>query len=75
MSVAASDYFRALMSTKIITFVGVVEVAAGLALILNKYGALMSIILMSVSISIVLFHATLDQANITTSLAVLVIIL
>lgn len=73
MSEAAGAYFGALMSAKVITLVGIVEIAAGLALILNKYGALMSIILMSVSVNIVLFHATLDQANIAPGLAVLVL--
>ena len=73
MSEAAGAYFGALMSAKVITLVGVVEVVAGLALILNKYGALMSIILMSVSVNIVLFHVTLDQANIAPGLLVLVL--
>ena len=73
MTEAAGAYFGALMSAKVITLVGVVEVASGLALILNKYGALMSIILMSVSVNIVLFHATLDQANIVPGLVVLVL--
>jgi uncharacterized membrane protein YphA (DoxX/SURF4 family) len=73
MSEAASAYFGALMSAKVITLVGIVEVASGLALILNKYGALMSIILMSVSVNIVLFHATLDQGNIVPGLLVLIL--
>jgi len=73
MSEAATNYFGALMSAKVITLVGVVEVLSGLALILNKYGALMSIILMSVSVNIVLFHTTLDLANIVPGLVVLIL--
>ena len=73
MSEAAGAYFGALMSAKVITLVGVVEVASGLALIFNKYGALMSIILMSISVNIILFHTTLDQANIGPGLVVLVL--
>ncbi len=44
--------------------VGIVEVVAGLALILNKYGALMALILMSVAVNAVLFHAILDPSGI-----------
>ena len=57
------NYMTALMSTKTLYLVGIVEVVAGLAFISNKYAALMAIILMSVSINAVLFHATLDPAN------------
>lgn len=73
MSEAAGNYFGALMSTKTITLVAIVEIAAGLAILLNKYGALMSLILMSVSINAVLFHATLDSANILPALVLLVL--
>jgi len=73
MSEAAGNYFGALMSTKTVTLVALVEVAAGLALLLNKYGALMSLILMSVSVNAVLFHATLDPANILPALVLLVL--
>ncbi|MEQ3796419.1 DoxX family membrane protein [Flavobacteriaceae bacterium MJ-SS4] len=73
MSEAAGNYFGALMSTKTITLVAVVEIAAGLALLLNKFGALMSLILMSVSINAVMFHATLDSANILPALVLLIL--
>ncbi|HMC00310.1 MAG TPA: DoxX family membrane protein [Flavobacteriaceae bacterium] len=73
MSEAAGNYFGALMSTKTVTLVAIVEVAAGLALLLNKYGALMSLILMSVSVNAVLYHATLDPANILPALVLLVL--
>ena len=64
MSEAAGAYFGALMSAKTMTLVAIVEIAAGLALLLDKFAALMAIILMSVSVNAVLFHLTLDMANI-----------
>lgn len=73
MSEAAGAYFGALVSAKTLTLVAVVEVVSGLALLLNKYGALMSIILMSVSVNAVLFHATLDQGNIGPALVLLIL--
>jgi len=60
----AGAYFAALMSAKTITLVAVVEIVAGLSLILNKYGALMALILMSVSINALLFHAILAPSDI-----------
>jgi uncharacterized membrane protein YphA (DoxX/SURF4 family) len=73
MSEAAGAYFGALMSAKVISLVAIVEIAAGLALIFNKYGALLAIILMSVSVNIVLFHATLDPGNIAPGIVLLVL--
>ena len=69
----AGAYFGALMSSKTLMLVALVEIVAGLALILNKYGALLSLILMSVSINAVLFHATLDPANIMGALVLLIL--
>jgi len=73
MSADAGAYFGALMSTKTIALVAVVEIVAGLALIVNKYGALMSVILMSISVNAVLFHATLDPGNIIPAIVLLVL--
>jgi len=69
----ALAYFMALGSAKTLILVAIVEVAAGLSLLLNKCGALMSLILMSVSINAVLFHATLDSANIMGALVLLLL--
>ncbi|MBN4047018.1 DoxX family membrane protein [bacterium AH-315-P13] len=66
-------YFMALGSAKTLTLVAIVEVVAGLSLLLNKYGALMSVILMSVSVNAVLFHVTLDSANIMGALVLLIL--
>ena len=69
----AGAYFGALMNTKTLMLVGIVEILAGLALLLNKYGALMSLILMSVSVNALLFHLTLDPANSMGAIILLVL--
>ena len=73
MSADAGAYFGALMSTKTMTLVAIVEVVTGLTFLLNKCGALMAIILMSVSVNAVLFHVALDSANIALALVLLVL--
>lgn len=69
----AATYFGGLMASKTLMLVAIVEIAAGVALILNKYGALMALILMSVSINAFLFHATLDSANIAGAAVLLIL--
>ena len=69
----AAVYFSALMSTKTLALVGVIEIVAGLALLLNKFGALMSLILMSISVNAVLFHATIDMPNIAGAMVLLIL--
>ena len=73
MGEAAGAYFGALVSTHTLTLVAIVEILAGLALIFNKFGALMSVILMSVSINAVLFHATLEPGGIGPALVLLLL--
>lgn len=73
MSEAAGSYFGALMSAKTLTLVAVVEIVAGLALIFNKYGALLAIILMSVGVNAVLFHATLDMGGMPAAAVFLIL--
>jgi len=73
MSEAAMGYMEGLGASKTTILVAIVEIVAGLALIFNKYGALMSLILMSVSVNAVLFHATLDPATIPGALILLVL--
>ena len=71
MSADAGAYFGALVNGKTMALVALVEIVAGLALIFNKFGALMAVILMSVSVNAVLFHAVLDPGNIVPALALL----
>ncbi|MEQ5789990.1 DoxX family membrane protein [Muricauda sp. NFXS6] len=73
MSEGAMTYFGSLSSTNTIQLVAIVEILAGLAFIFNKFGALLAIILMSVSVNAVLFHATLDSANIGPALGLLIL--
>jgi len=73
MSEAAMGYMGGLASAKTTYLVAVVEILAGLSLLLNKYGALMALILMSVSVNAVLFHATLEPATIPGALILLVL--
>ena len=70
---AAGNYFGALMSTKSLTLVAIVEILSGLALIFNKWGALMALILMSVSVNAVLFHANLAPEGIGPALGLLIL--
>jgi len=70
---AAMGYWGALGASKTLMLVGVVEVLAALSLLLNKYGALMMLILMSVSVNAVLYHATLDPDGIPMGAALLVL--
>ncbi len=69
----AMVYWQALTISKTMALVAIVEIVAGLALLLNKYAALMMVILMSVSVNAVLYHATLDPGSIPMALALLVL--
>ena len=73
MSEAAMGYMGGLESTKTTILVGIIEVLAGLSFLFNKYGALMALILMSISVNAVLFHATLEPATIPGSLILIVL--
>ncbi len=69
----AGAYFGALISSKTLTLVAIVEIVAGLALIFNKFGALFALILMSVSVNALLFHAVLDPANSAGAVVLLIL--
>ena len=73
MSADAGAYFSALINAKAMDLVAIVEIVAGIALIFNKYGALLALILMSVSVNAVLFHATLEPGSIPGALVLLVL--
>lgn len=73
MSPEAGVYFGALSSAHVITLVAIVEIVAGVSFLLNKFGALLAIILMSVSVNAVLFHATLAPEAILPALLLLVL--
>jgi len=69
----ALNYFIALGNSKTMILVAIVEVVAGLALIFNKFGALFALILMSVSVNAVLFHAVLDPGGIGGAAVLLIL--
>jgi len=71
MSAAANGYFIALVSTGVMQLVGIIEIAAGIAFISNRYGAFMAFLLMSVSVNAVLFHVFLDPEKIIIAIALL----
>lgn len=73
MSAEAGAYFGALSSVKLIPIIAIIEIAAGLAFIFNKFGALLALILMSVSVNAVLFHVTLEPESIMGALILLVL--
>ncbi|WP_282032189.1 DoxX family protein [Winogradskyella eximia] len=69
----AADYFTALSNSKTMILVGIVLVVSGLSLILNKYGALMALILMSISVNALLFHITLEPNGIIRTAILLIL--
>lgn len=72
-SADAGAYFGALIKSNTLTLIAIVEIVSGLAFIFNRFGALMALILMSVSINAVLFHATLAPESIIGALILLVL--
>ena len=70
---AAMGYWAALTTAKTMTLVAIVEIASGLALLFNKYAALMMVILMSVSVNAVLYHITMDSASIAMAIVLIVL--
>lgn len=69
----AEGYWTALTASKTMTVVAIVEIASGLALLLNKYAALMMLILMSVSVNAILYHLAFDSANIGMAVGLIVL--
>lgn len=65
------SYWVAIMAPKTMTLAAILEVVAGLSLLVNKYAALMMIILMSVSINAILYHLTLDNASVIMALVLI----
>ncbi|AFL79602.1 hypothetical protein Aeqsu_0070 [Aequorivita sublithincola DSM 14238] len=73
MTTEANAYFANLSSTGAMQVVGIVEIVSALAFVFNKYGALMAVILMSVSFNAVLFHIALDPQKIYGALVLLLL--
>lgn len=66
-------YWTALSASKTMTLVAIVEVLASLSLLIHTYGALIMLILMSVSVNALLYHATLDQVGLVMGATLLIL--
>lgn len=73
MGESAMNYFAALSSTNVLTMVAIIEILAGLAFIFNRFGALMALILMSISVNAIDFHISLDPDNMGGAVVLLVL--
>ena len=72
---AAGGYFTALMDSNTLTVVGLLEVITGLSFLTNRYVALALIINAPLAFNAVLFHASLDPANIGPAALWLIIVI
>ncbi len=59
----ASSFLRALVSSKTMMLVAIVEICAGVALLANRFVPLMMVVLMSVSVNAFLYHIKLDTKH------------
>ncbi|WP_086476668.1 MULTISPECIES: DoxX family membrane protein [Arenibacter] len=73
MSEAAMNYFSALMSTNTLYIVAIVEILAGVSLLLDKFAPLMMLILMIISVNAMLFHAFLEPSSIGGALVLIIL--
>ncbi|WP_109302152.1 DoxX family membrane protein [Aquimarina sp. AU474] len=60
----AGIFFGALASSYVLKTVGLIEVIVGLLLLVNKAVPFALVVLAPISVNIILFHSTLDPANI-----------
>ncbi|WP_340076365.1 DoxX family membrane protein [Leptobacterium sp. I13] len=71
---AAGSFMGALVATGyMMTLVAIVEILAGLLLLINKAVPFALVILAPISVNIILFHALLDPANIGPAALVFVL--
>jgi len=72
--IAAKDFFEALMDTSyMLPLVGIIEILAGLLLIIKKWVPFALVMLVPISVNIVLFHLVLNPANIGPAILVAVL--
>ncbi|EDP72139.1 hypothetical protein FBALC1_13597 [Flavobacteriales bacterium ALC-1] len=69
----AANYFTALSSSKAMALVGITLIVIGLALIFDKYSALATLILMSISVNAFLFHIVLNPSGIVRTATLLIL--
>ncbi len=68
---ASLGYWGGLTATGTMVVVAVIEIVAGLSLLLNKYASLMMLVLLSVSVNAVLYHMAYETATIGGSVVLL----
>jgi len=69
----AGAFFGALANSYVLKTVGLIEVIVGLLLILGKAAPFALILMAPISVNIILFHGTLDPANIGPGALVFII--
>lgn len=69
----AQAYWDILETVGVMTLVGIIELIAGLSLLIKKYQALMMIILMSISVNAVMYHVAFDMAGVGMGLVLLIL--
>jgi putative oxidoreductase len=60
----AQGYWAILTDIKVILVVGIVEIISAIALIFDRFAALMMLILMSISVNAMLYHISLEPGAI-----------
>ena len=73
LSGEAANYFTALTNSKAMTLVGLVLIIAGLALLFDKFSALVALILTSISVNAFLFHVVLDPSGMPRTATLLIL--
>jgi putative oxidoreductase len=72
-SAQMGEYMKALFSTGFLfPLIGILEIVAGLAFIINKFAALMAIVIMPVILNALLAHMFLDPAGIGGALFIMI---
>ena len=69
----ALPYWQALTESKTMMLVGIIETLAGVSLLLNKYVALLMLVLLTISVNAVLYHFTLDSKGLPMGITLLVL--
>ncbi|SHI97847.1 DoxX family membrane protein [Aquimarina spongiae] len=69
----AGVFFGALASSYVLKTVGLIEVIVGFLLLINKAVPFALILLAPISVNIILFHVTLDPANIGPAIFVFLV--
>jgi len=67
----AITFLKMLTVSKTMMLVAIIEIAAGIALLANKFAPLMMIFLLSISVNALLYHAKLDPKHVVIGIVFL----